>query len=195
MYLGAAAAYLALMFFAVRWAWRKGRMDGSVLKASAFALLAFVVVYLLAFWNWVPTALTFRQMCARDAGFTVNVTAEDWIAVHGGDLAQLRDVDPNISTKSQLTPQGYWRSTFMGGLLATESRSTHSTHWGMPFGRHEMRVTDASTDRVLAQAVNYSLGSSEDARIWLTRRGCFNESNHPITRLTTYKSQLKEALK
>jgi hypothetical protein len=196
MYLGAAALYFALMFFVVLRAWRIGRANGgSRLKGAGFALVGFLVVYLPVFWNWAPTAIAHRRMCETDAGFTVNVKAEHWIAAHGDDLARLGEVDPNSSTNSKLTPRGYWRSTFMGGLLATETRDTQSTYWGMPLWRHEIRVIDVSSDRVLAQAVNYALGSPEDARIWLTRRSCFDNGSHPITRITAYKTQLKGALK
>lgn len=192
MYLGAAALYLTLMIFVVRAAWRRGRAaDGSLARASGYALIGFLIVYLPAFWNWLPTALTFKQMCAADAGFSTSVSAEEWIAAHRDEIRRLGGGDPNSSTKSTLTSSGYWRSTFMGGLLATDTRDTKTTRWGMTFERHELRVTDVASGQVLARAINYSLGSRDDARIWLTRRSCFDEDNHPITRMAIFKSSLK----
>jgi hypothetical protein len=50
MVLGAAALYLALMFFVVRWAWRRGRASGgSLLKASVFSVIGMAACADLAF--------------------------------------------------------------------------------------------------------------------------------------------------
>ena len=196
MYLAGATLYLAVIFLGVRWAWRRGRADGgSTIKGSIYALIAFLLIYLSVFWNWLPALTTYRRMCEGDAGFTESVTAADWIRAHRFELKSLDGIDPNHSTDARLTSSGYWRSLFFGGLLGTETRDEQSTQWGMRLWRQEMRVVDIADGRILAQAVNYSLGSSGDVRIWLTRATCFAGGANPIGQLSAYKMRIRNSLK
>ncbi|MGC4395385.1 hypothetical protein [Hydrogenophaga sp. T2] len=196
MYLGAAALYLSLMFFVVRWAWRRGRQnDGSVLKSMGFGALGFLAVYLLAFWNVVPSAVIYRKACEQDAGFQAFIDPKDWVASHQVRIQELRGIDPEAKSKSWKTSSGFSRYEHMGGLLADDHRSSRTEVFALEMLRSETRIVDAETDQVLAQAVDYSLGTRDDARIWLTRRSCFPEERHPISQLIAFNQQLKGALK
>lgn len=196
MYLGAAVLYFALMFFVVRAAWRAGRKNGgAVWKGLGFGLIGFSVVFLPAFWNVIPTAIAHRSACARDAGFRAFVDPGHWVATHQREVQGLHGVDPEAFSTSWKTPSGFTRYTYMGGLLAKDDRSTSEERFGLALGRLEMRIVDAATNQVMAQVVDYSLGSTEDARIWLTRRSCFPDDSNPITQLSAFNQQLKGALK
>jgi hypothetical protein len=198
MYLGAVALYLTLMFFVVRWAWRKGRADGgSRIKASGFATIGFLAVYLPVFWNWIPVVLTHRSLCNTDAGFTAYVTPEQWVAQNRDQFAQLVGVDLEalILPREHLA-SGYSRYKFFGGLLATEERSKVWNAWGIQFYRGERLVVDVRTGNALTRSVGYSAGSREDIRLWLPQLGCFrSDAEQPSTQENLFTSKLKEEIK
>lgn len=198
MYLGAAALYLTLMFFVVRWAWHKGRSDGgSSMKAGGFAALGLLAVCLPPFWNWIPVVLTHRSLCSKDAGFTAYVTPEQWGAQNRDQFAQLvgLDLEALILPKEHLA-SGYSRLKFFGGLLATDERATVWNAWGVQFYRGERLVVDVRTGTVLTRSVGYSAGSREDVRLWLPQLGCFRtDAEQPSTQENLFTSRLKDEIK
>lgn len=195
MYIGGALLYLILMFVVVQSAWRMGRRNGgSIWKGVGFALIGFLLVYLPAFWNLIPTAIAHKKACGHDAGFQAFIDPKGWIASHQVQISTLRGIDPDATSKSRKTSSGFYRYTYMGGLLAKDERSTKQEISGLALGRFETRIVDIETDQVLAQTVDYSLGSREDARVWLTRRSCFPDDVHPLSKLSAFNQQLREAL-
>ncbi len=124
MYLGGALLYLVLMFVVVRGAWRIGRRDnGSVWRGASFAAGGFLLVYLPVFWNQVPTALSFRNACERDAGFIAFVEPKGWIDSHQKLIQELRGIDPEATSRSQKTSSGASRYMYMGGFLQKRTAS------------------------------------------------------------------------
>jgi len=191
MYLGATALYLALMIFVVRWAWRRGRRSNSRLIASVFALLGFLAIYLPAFWNLIPVVIAYRHMCEKDAGFKPLVPPEEWATSNKDRLATVGMADLDATSKSRLLSSGFTRYEFFGGLLARESRSEKTLLYGIDFVRTEDRLVDTQADKTLASRVNYSVGSWEDARIWLTRRSCFKPDNAALDQEQRFLLTLK----
>lgn len=175
MVLGAAALYLVLMFVGVRWAWRKGRVGGgSLLKASAFAVIAFLVVYLPVLWQLLPTMLLHRHYCQKDSGFSARVPAEQWLTANE---AQVRAVRALLSTqreaisKDTMLPDGFSRSIHFDGLLASDFKSEKLDAWGGAVSRLTWRTADAASGEVLAVAIDYRSGYG-DLRSWLNAESC-----------------------
>ena len=161
MYLGAAVLYLAVMFVVMRWAWRAGRAGGgSGLKASGYAFVGFLVVYLPVFWNHIPVLLMQQARCAGDAGFTVFVTAEQWAQKNKEIVASLRGVDLERMTPSRQLPSGFSRREFFAGALAIETRSTIEEWLGVRFARSEVRTVDARTGELLTLDISHGIGPS-----------------------------------
>jgi hypothetical protein len=91
MYLLALLLYLALSIAVVvavgRWAKRSGK------KRWAWMSGAGLVMYLLVFWDLVPTIVMHRYLCSTYAGVTVHKTPEAWLAENrGGPKGPLKDV-------------------------------------------------------------------------------------------------------
>jgi hypothetical protein len=178
MYLGAAALYLALMLFVVRWAWRKGRVNGgSIVKAAGFAIVGFLVVYLPVFWNHIPIVLAHRSMCAKDAGFRSQVAPEQWRKDNERSLAELRSTDLEKLSATQTLADGYVRYTYFGGLLASESSQRSERVLGTTFVRTETRIRDVKTEKVVAILVNYQVGTSGDVRPWVAGQTCYRQGD------------------
>lgn len=195
-YLGAAALFLTVMFWVMYWAWQRGRANGgSVGRASAFAFAGFLVVYLPVFWNWIPVVLTHRNLCSSDAGFTVYVTPEQWVAENRGQFGSLAGVDLDETTKSLEPSPGTHRYEFFGGLLTRENNTKRFRRYGMNFLRGESRIVDSKSNVELTRRVNYTVGPREDARIWLPIRSCFELADDPLDKEILFTSKLKEAVK
>jgi hypothetical protein len=184
LYLAAAAVYLTLMFFVVRWAWRKGRSGGgSMAKASAFAFVGFLAVYLPVFWNHIPTVLTHRSMCAKEAGFKALVPAEQWRAQHAAAVDAVRQLprDKREKTSSEYQgPDGFRRFTYFGGLLANDFKGEAFGGWGIEVDRTTFRIVDAATAEVLATSTDFRTGKQSDLRFWLYRDGCVQRTSFKV---------------
>lgn len=178
MVFGAAALYLGLMFFVVRLAWRRGRSNGgSVGKASVFAFLGFLLVYLPVFWNHIPVLLAHRSMCAKDAGFKAYVTPEQWIAQNKDAIDKLTKEEvekQERESQSVAAPDGFRRALSFGGLLITERRGTKRHVLNIAISKDEQVDRDAQTNQILATYVDYSAsGHPGDIRGWIFPSSCF----------------------
>lgn len=82
LFIAAFIVYLALtcgvVWWIVRWARRTGR---GVKRWAAAAILA---MYLLVFWDHIPTLLLYKYYCNTKAGFWVYKTPEQWKAENPG---------------------------------------------------------------------------------------------------------------
>jgi hypothetical protein len=203
MVFGAAALYLALMLFVMRWAWRKARANGgSVLKATLFALLGFLLVYLPVFWNYIPVLLAHRSMCEKDAGFNAYVTPDQWVSQHQETIDKLRKEEveqQERNSKSELGPDGFQREVYFGGLLVTEWRNTKQKVLNLEVGRSEQRIRDSQTNTVLATYINYTANKWDpDNPIgWIFPSSCFddNDKENPKYQywgFSNFNSYLKE---
>ncbi len=198
MVLGAAALYLGLMFLVVRWAWRKGRGNGgSVGKASAFAALGFLLVYLPVFWNHIPVLLAHRAMCAKDAGFTAYVAPEQWRQQNRDRLAGLKGEDLTKMSKRHEMPEGFSRYEHFAGLLATEERTVRQPLFGIVVYRIEDRVRDVRNGQLVSTYVDYRVGHREDIRLWFGGYGCIadDDPNDPSDLRQRFYFQLQEEFK
>ena len=68
--------YLTISVFVVLWTVRWARRTGRGVKRWAFA--AAFAMYLLVFWDHIPTLLFYKYYCANKAGFWVYKTPEQW---------------------------------------------------------------------------------------------------------------------
>lgn len=83
--LGALAIYVvvlvAVTWFAYRWAAKRGLPRGKRWLAAAGG---FLVVYLPAFWDHIPTLVAHNYYCEKEAGFWQYRTVEQWKAENSG---------------------------------------------------------------------------------------------------------------
>lgn len=186
--------YIFLMLAVIRRAWRKGFEKGSRTRASVYAALGFLAVYLPIFWNHIPVTLAHKAMCARDAGFTQFVPAEKWLLENRGRVSALRGKDLDAFTEIGKTQDGFTRYLTFGGLLESQRKGSTEKRLSMKFSRVEMRTVDSLSGQVLIRNINYSVGPREDARFWLVHHSCFDGSgnNGPVSKYFRYRNALKE---
>ena len=91
----ALALYLLISMGVVAWAISYAKKSGkSTLRWGCGAALA---MYLLVFWDWVPTVVAHKYYCSTQAGFWVYKTPEQWKQENPGVMETL------ISNKGQVS--------------------------------------------------------------------------------------------
>lgn len=119
MYVLAAAIYVVVK--AVGFAWRKGLASGSRKRAWAYGALAFLVVYLPVFWDYIPTLIAHRYYCAKDGGLHVYKDPRVWLAEQKGEIERLR-VKAGGEHVGKILPDGWERSYLVNKEVAFEIR-------------------------------------------------------------------------
>jgi hypothetical protein len=193
MYLGAITVYLVVMVIAIRWGWRAGRLNGRGWAWGAFGgFVGFLVIYLPVFWNHIPVVLEHRRLCAKDAGFTVYVTAAEW-ARDNQDLKEaLRGTDPEQITESTVIEDNGLRLVHFGGALVSETKRSVNHRLGVQFWRVESTLLDARQGTVMTRGVGYSVGPKEALRFWLVGMTCSKEADDYTWASIRYKRELRE---
>jgi len=79
--------YLLISFLVVRWSIGYARKNGKSVKKWGWG--AALVMYLIPFWDWIPTVATHQFYCAKDAGFWVYKTLDQWKAENPGVMEGL----------------------------------------------------------------------------------------------------------
>jgi hypothetical protein len=192
MYLGAALLYLTLLFFVVRWAWRKGRANGKSLRRGAlFAALGLLAFILPPLFSALPTEVAHRKSCELDAGYQVLVSLTQWTARHPDIEDRLKNVDSTASTKVPGAINGFSRRIDFGGSSAWDQQISQATAWGVEITRTETRIVDLADDSILAKSIDYATGSKDDAFVWRTRASCFSQLESPMVKLIKYSHDMK----
>ena len=147
---GAMALYLvvsiAVVAFAARAAKKKGRSPWRWGGAAALAM------YLLVFWDLIPTVVAHQYYCGKEAGFWVYKTLDQWKAENAGVAETLSE-----KRKPQTTGKDghfrYWTTQ----RFYTDRKQTRFMHAVL---REEERLFDANTDQLLAQSIDFLRGHS-----------------------------------
>jgi len=85
--LGAALLYLLISIAVVRWAIRYARNNGRSAKRWGWG--AALVMYLIPFWDWIPTVAVHQYYCSTEAGFWVYKTVDQWKVENPGVIEKL----------------------------------------------------------------------------------------------------------
>jgi hypothetical protein len=172
--------YLALsawvVWGTVRWAKNTNR------KPWRWGLLAGLIMYLLVFWDHIPTLVAHKYYCDKYAGFTVHKTVEQWKqenpgvaeGLHADNRAKSYDLMPGIERLD--LNERLAKDRFMESLL-------------LGIVKRESRIVDKKNNFVLASWVdldtdilNISLHARtlRDYKFWLSKESCDEETKRSI---------------
>ena len=89
--------YLSLLVWATRRGWRWGieKKGWTGKKRWLGAAIGFLIVYMPVFWDFIPTVATHQFYCAKDSGFWVYKTLEQWKAENPGVMEGLVSYNRN----------------------------------------------------------------------------------------------------
>lgn len=157
---GAALLYLLISIGVVRWAIRYARDNDRSAKRWGWG--AALVMYSLVFWDWLPTVATHQYYCAKESGFWIYKTLDQWKAENPGVMETLSA--PGLAG----SPIKY--EQFDGGHGQTDTYLLNERfNWAvsqrdisrlLPIIRIEQEVKDAKKNEVLARYVDFATGNS-----------------------------------
>lgn len=154
--------------------WCGTRINASreVVKAWKGSVLAGLAMYLLVFWDHIPTLAAHKYYCNRYAGFTVYKTLKEWSKENPGIAETLRP-DESIPTevvgnrrRYDLNQRFVWDVTRQNIFLSIK--------------RSYNEIIDKQNGEIIARYIDFSAGygnllASTDPRaykFWLTNSSC-----------------------
>lgn len=164
--------YVLLSIAVVRLAIRYARSSGRSAKRWGWG--AVLVMYLIPFWDWLPTVAAHQLYCAKDSGFWVYKTVDQWNAENPGVMETL------VRNKRTVL-----KTVYAGNIYATTFALNSRFNWIVtktgPFPinrwRWEQKLVDSANHEVLARYVDFSsgngnVGGEPPIKFWLQSGHC-----------------------
>jgi len=178
--LGAALLYFLISFAIVRVAISYARKNGKSTKRWGWG--AALVMYLIPFWDWIPTVATHQLYCAKDSGFWVYKTLDQWRAVNPGVMETLveyptwqheRNEDKDVAHINQR-----FNMVYIDHLRSKSEKEIFLHVW-----RWTYELVDSKTNEVLAKSIDFStgngfIGGEPELRFWLHSDHCINSKQY-----------------
>jgi hypothetical protein len=192
LYLAAFWVYIGTSVFVVWFFVHQAKKRG--IAGWKWGVPAAIVMYLLVFWDHVPTLLAHKYYCERDAGFTVAKTLDEWKAENPGVAETLvAKSHPDSSTEGSMTTYHLnerfdWRLDTQRVFLSV-------------LRRHDW-IVDTKTHELVAEYIDYESGwgnlmvgvnEFRGYKIWLVNGSCEKDSQMPVRKtFYTFKKELSE---
>ena len=170
-YLAVGGVYLAITVWLTKRAAQAAKRRG--IAGWKWGLPVVVAMYLLVFWDWIPTVIAHKYYCAKYAGFTVYKTMEQWKAENPGVADMLVANEGAESTTVGNTTQYELNQRFVWDIARDRAL--------VGIKRFDNKVVDKETGEVLAQYIDFSTDikpiavgarSLRDYKFWLGSRSC-----------------------
>ncbi len=139
---------------------------------------AALVMYLIPFWDWIPTVVAHKYYCSTEAGFWVYKTPQQWKAENLGEFENLTSFITKNSAPSERNGdmENYTDTYFLNQRFTWIVK--HNGKFFPNLWRHEQEVIDIKTNEVLARYVDFS--TSQERRqaglsgwkFWLYNEHC-----------------------
>ena len=179
--LGAALLYLLISIAVVLWSIRYARNSGKSAKRWGWG--AALVMYLIPFWDWLPTVAVHQYYCATEAGFWVYKPVDQWKVENPGVMETLVAnkgyPSSHVGDMANYTTTNFLNSRFN---LVVKHRGPLFLHrWS-----REDTLIDSKTNETLARYVDFS--TSQERRqagwsgwkFWLDSRHCIGGRDNAI---------------
>lgn len=175
------AVYVLVSIGVVKGAIAYARKEGKSAKRWGWG--AALVMYLIPFWDWIPTVAMHRYYCATEAGFWVYKTPEQWKKEHPGVMEGLvmNGGEPSARNGDM---RNYVDTYFVNqrfNLVVKHSGQHPIYRW-----RHEREVVDTRTQQVLARYVDFSTSQEQIQagwsgwKFWLDSSNCLDGREQQI---------------
>ena len=175
MYLIFFAVYLLVSTMAVHGAISYARKRGKSTKRWGWG--AAFLMYNLVFWDWIPTVAVHQFYCAKDSGFWVYKTLDQWKAENPG-VAKTLIAYKGARSKEERFDDGNGRTDtyFLSDRFNWLVTQQDIFPW-LPIIKVEQQVMDVAKHEVLARYVDFGAGSSiknrsTPLRFWLHNGNC-----------------------
>ena len=173
--LGALALYLLLSIAVVIGAIKYAKNNSK--SAKRWGWSAVLVMYLIPFWDWIPTVAVHQYYCATEAGFWGYKTPEQWKKENPGVILTLSG-----ATSTQKNENGYQETHQINQRLKWVI-ALHSATIVLQVAKREEVIVDTANDRVLARFIDFSRGNQRSTgavKFWLVSRDCTGGEIHRV---------------
>jgi hypothetical protein len=155
---GAALLYLAIAIMVVRLAIRYARTKGR--SAKRWGWSAVLVMYLIPFWDWLPTVAVHQYYCATEAGFWVYKTLDQWKAENPG-VAETLVANKGAPSRHEPYDNGNGkRDTYFLNQRFRWIVDHQDISRLLPIIRINEQVFDATINEILGQYIDFATGTS-----------------------------------
>lgn len=167
--------YLLISVGVVLWAIHYARKNGK--SARRWGLSAALGMYLLVFWDWIPTVVAHKYYCSTEAGFWVYKTSEQWKAENPGVIETLVS-NNGLVRKSVGDMNNYTDTSFMNQRFVFVAK--HNGPFSLNRWRHEQEIVDSETNEVISRELDFSTSQNRRQagwsgwKFWLDNRHCSN---------------------
>jgi hypothetical protein len=192
MVLVVAGMYLLISVLVVRAAIGYARRNGKNPKRWAWS--AALGMYLLVFWDWVPTVVAHKYYCSTEAGFWVYKTVDQWKAENPEVLetlvsnrGQVRDY---VQDGDSYIRTGYMNQRFL--YISKRNGRLLFNRW-----RKETEIVDGRTKEVLAREIDFYTSHEKPQagwngwKMWLYRERCGTYAHRDAGDISLIASELE----
>ncbi len=170
------AVYVLISIWVVRRVKTYARANGK--SVTRWGWGAALGMYMLVFWDWIPTVVAHKYYCSTEAGFWVYKTPEQWKAENPGVMETLLE-NKNTSTSREGGMNNFVDTNNLNQRMNNILRK--SGPYFINQWRWEQEIVDTKTDEVLARYLDFStgngnIGGEQPFRFWLQSKGCSGES-------------------
>ena len=167
--------YLALLVWATRRGWRWGveKKGWTGKKRYLGAAIGFFIVYMPVFWDWIPTVVTHQYYCARESGFWVYKTLDQWKTENPGVMEGLVANKGAPSTREGA--KGGFTDTYFLNQRINKIVKEYRASSILPVYRLEQEVVDTKSNNVLARYEDFWTGYIDgwgDIKFWIGIKDC-----------------------
>jgi len=149
--------FLVVIPVAVRYAAKHGR------SKWRWGIGAFLLVYLPVFWDWIPTVATHQYYCAKESGFWVYKTLDQWNAENPGVMETLVYNKGEPSSR-QGDMQNYVDTYFVNQRINWVVK--HNGKFLFNRWRYERELLDNKNSQVLARYIDFSTSQEQRQAGW-----------------------------
>ncbi|MDZ4201142.1 MAG: hypothetical protein U1C96_03245 [Gallionella sp.] len=157
------------------------KKNGKNIKLWGWSAALFM--YLIPFWDWMPTVAVHQFYCAKDSGVWIYKTLDQWKTENPGVM-------------ESLTTQRVWPSKHDGDMKNYISTDIINQRFNYVFKkngpllfsvwRHEQAIFDSRTNEVLAKQIDFSTGNGNvggepELRFWMHSDNCFGGRDNAIS--------------
>ena len=163
---GCLLVYVVLSVFAVKAVRRHANATGK--SPQRWVWGAAFVLFLIPFWDWLPTVAMHRYYCSQDSGFWVYKTLDQWKAENPGVTETL------VANKTAVSIQNAYVLNQRFNWVIKQEPYSPLNH----MIREEQQVVDSKTGEVLARYVDYSTSHERPQagwygwKLWLHNEHC-----------------------
>ena len=144
-------------------------------SAKRWGAGAALVMFLIPFWDWLPTVAAHKYYCETQAGFWVYKTPEQWKKENPGiaetlvsNRGQVRDY---LENGDSYTRTSHMNQRFI--YVGKRSKQLLFNRW-----RHEQEIIDSKTNEIIARELDFSTSQQplqagwSGWKFWLYKERC-----------------------